>query len=237
MDREDAGSPAFRRRFDRSDQSHAVDLARRQQPGLPRDQLRRASRGVQRTGPRAHRRRLRSAAAGNHLRHAGRQGGDRGDSRALRIANPESRVAPAADDLGDDHRPQRPDALGADDRRVLGHDRARAAIQRRHQLRPRRARHAPLPCRARPDRRLLHQLLSQCRPAERLRPVRRTAGRHRRVLARVRRERLREHRRRLLRDDARAHPRDRARRGESSAPNRSSPASSRSPSVQTRTSR
>ena len=45
----------------------------------------------------------------------------------------------------DDHRPQRPDAVGADDRRVLGVDRARQAVQRRHQLRARRARHAAVP--------------------------------------------------------------------------------------------
>ena len=42
----------------------------------------------------------------------------------------------------DDHRSQRPDAVGPDDRRVLGVDRARPAVQRRHQLRARRARHA-----------------------------------------------------------------------------------------------
>ena len=52
------------------------------------------------------------------------------------------------------------------------------AVQRRHQLRARRARHAPVPRGARPDRRLLHQLLSERRAAERVRRVRRAAARH-----------------------------------------------------------
>ena len=60
-------------------------------------------------------------------------------------------------------------------RRVLRLDRARAAVQRRHQLRARRARHAPVPGRARAHRRLLRQLLPERRPAQRLRRVRRAA--------------------------------------------------------------
>ena len=43
------------------------------------------------------------------------------------------------------------------------------AVQRRHQLRARRARHAAVPRRAGAHRRLLHQLLSERRPAERVR--------------------------------------------------------------------
>ena len=61
------------------------------------------------------------------------------------------------------------------------------AVQRRHQLRARRARHAAVPRRAGAHRRLLRQLLSERRPAERVRRVRRAAGRDRRLPARVRR--------------------------------------------------
>ena len=60
-------------------------------------------------------------------------------------------------------------------------------------------------------RHLLRELLSERRPAECLRPVRRAARRDRRAAARVRRERLRQHHRRLLRHDAGSHPRGRAR--------------------------
>ena len=50
-----------------------------------------------------------------------------------------------------------------------------------------------------------HQLLSERRPAQRVRRLRRNAGAHGRRPARIRVERLAEHRRRLLRLDARAH--------------------------------
>ena len=49
-----------------------------------------------------------------------------------------ARRAAAGDDLGHDHRPQRPHAVGPDGRGVLGLDRARRAVQRRPQLRARR---------------------------------------------------------------------------------------------------
>ena len=52
-------------------------------------------------------------------------------------------------------------------------------------------------------------LLPERRPAQRLRRVRRVAGRDRRGPRGVRRQRLRQPRRRLLRDDAGAHRRDR----------------------------
>ena len=57
------------------------------------------------------------------------------DARGVRGA----RRRAAADDLGDDHRPQRPHAVGPDARRVLRVDPPRAAVQRRPQLRARRA--------------------------------------------------------------------------------------------------
>ena len=119
-------------------------------------------------------------------------------------------VAPAGDDLGDDHRSQRPHAVGPDDRRLLGVDRARAAVQRRHQLRARRARHAARTSRSwrasptatsaatrTPGCRTRSASTTSC-PAD-------TAG----YLREFADERLGEHRRRLLRHDARSHRGDR----------------------------
>ena len=96
------------------------------------DELRDA---LHRAGARPDRRRRRPAAARDDLRHAEREG--RASSRSRRSSTRRG-VAPAGDDLGHDHRPQRPHAVGPDDRRVLDVDRARAAVQRRHQLRARR---------------------------------------------------------------------------------------------------
>ena len=90
--------------------------------------------------------------------------------------------------------------------------RSRQAVQRRHQLRPRGARHAPVRRRAGADRRMLRDVLSERGPAERLRRVRRAAVGHRRLPAGVRQQRLREHRRRMLRHDPRPHRGDRRRR-------------------------
>ena len=100
--------------------------------------------GVPRSGARADRRRLRRAARRDHRRHAERQGGAGRHRRGVRRA----RRAPAGDDLGHDHRPQRPHAVGPDARRLLRLDRARAARSRRPQLRARRARDAAVPGRA-----------------------------------------------------------------------------------------
>ena len=210
--REGSVAAALRRRLDGADQPHPVDLARREQPGVPQHDVRRAARRLQGAGARPDRRRLRPAAGRDDRRHAQRQGGDRRDRRALRrTTNPERGTA-AADDLGHDHRPQRPHPVGADDRRVLGVDRARQAVQRRHQLRARREGHAPVPRGAGADRQLLRQLLPERRAAERLRRLRRAGRRDRRLPARVRHQRLRQHRRRLLRHDAGSHQVDRRRR-------------------------
>ena len=57
-------------------QPHRVDLAGRLQSRLPRHHLRRVARGLWRAGARPARRRRRSAADRDHLRHAQRQGGD-----------------------------------------------------------------------------------------------------------------------------------------------------------------
>ena len=92
-----------------------------------------------------HRRRRRHPPARDDLRHAQRQGRARRHRERVRGTG---RPA-AADDLRDDHRPQRPHAVGPDARRVLRVDPARAAVQRRHQLRARRPRDAAVPRRAR----------------------------------------------------------------------------------------
>ena len=69
------------------DQPHRLDLAGRDQSRLPHHHLRPAARGLWRAGARADRRRRRSAADRDHLRHAQRQGGDlrhRGSLRGAR---------------------------------------------------------------------------------------------------------------------------------------------------------
>ena len=122
----------------------------------------------------------------------------------------ETGVRAAADDLGHDHRSQRPHAVGPDARRVLHRRSAtrspfsvgiNCALGAR-EMRPYLAELARIA-------EMLRQLLSERRAAERVRRVRRDARRDRRAAARLRRERLRQHRRRLLRHDARSHPRDR----------------------------
>ena len=98
--------------------------------------------GLRRAGARAGRGRRRPAADRDDLRHARTP---RPRIVAMDDVARGDRRAPAPDDLGDDHRPQRPHALRADDRGVLEHDRARPPVQRRGQLRARRGRDAALP--------------------------------------------------------------------------------------------
>ena len=76
--------PPLRRRRARADQPHALDLAGRQQSGLPRRHLRRAARRLRRAGARADRRRRRHHPDRDDLRHAQRQGGDLRDRGGLR---------------------------------------------------------------------------------------------------------------------------------------------------------
>ncbi len=206
MDAKDPRSPAVRRGLDRPHQSNAVDLPGSQQPGVPRDDVRRAPHGLRRAGPRAHRRRRRPDPARDDLRHTEREGRHRRDRERLRG---EGRP-PAADDLVHDHRQERPNALRPDARGVLHVGPPRAAVQHRHQLRARRARHASVSRRPRAHRRVLRQQLPQRRPAQRLRPVRRAPGRDERARPGLRDQRLREHRRRLLWHDPRSHRRDRS---------------------------
>ena len=120
-----------------------------------------------------------------------------------------ARPAPADHDLGHHHRPFRAHAVGPDADRVLAFGAPRPALRGRAQLRARRDGDAPASGRNRRRRRHADLRLSQRRPAQRIRPLRREprgdGGRDRRIRPR----RPRQHRRRLLRLDARPHPGDR----------------------------
>ena len=65
---------ALRGRRHGADQPHRLDLARREQSGLPRGHLRSAARSLCRAGERPDRRRRRYPADRDHLRYAQRQG-------------------------------------------------------------------------------------------------------------------------------------------------------------------
>ena len=145
---------------------------------------------------------VRRAADRNDHRHAQRQGGAAGGGGSG------SRGQGPAHPVGNHHRPQRPDVVRADHRRLLGVGDARPPACRRHQLRARGARDAAIPRRAVARRDDLRQLLSERRAAERLRAVRPARAGNRRVDQRFRHQRLRQHRRRLLRHDPGSHPRD-----------------------------
>ena len=113
--REGRRPPPLRRRRARADQPHRLDLAGRLQSRLPRHHLRSVARGLWRADARPDRRRRRSAADRDHLRHAQRQGGDLRDRGGLRRA----RRRRAGDDFRHHHRPLRPPAVGADAGGVL----------------------------------------------------------------------------------------------------------------------
>ena len=153
--------------------------------------------------------RRRPAPDRDDLRHAEREGGDRGRQGR--------RARAAALDLGHDRRPLRPHALRPDGRGLLELDRGGEAADRGSQLLARSQGDATARGRALPARRHVHELASERRPPERLRRLRRAAARHGRAARLVRPRRLRQHRRRLLRNDARARPRDRRRCGRAGA--------------------
>ncbi len=85
--------------------------------------------------------------------------------------------APAAHDLRHDHRPLRPHALGPDADRVLAFGAPRPPVRDRPQLRARRGGDARASRGDRRRRRHVRLRLSQRRPAQRIRPLRRNAGR------------------------------------------------------------
>ena len=193
--------PPLRRRRARADQPHRLDLAGREQSRLPRHHLRPVARGLWRADQGPDRRRRRSAADRDHLRHAQRQGGDLRHRRSLRRA----RHRRAGDDLRHHHRPLRPPAVGADAGGVLEFGAPRQSGHHRPQLRARRARDARPYRRDRPRRRYFRLRLSECRAAQRIRLLRREPGIHGRAARRIRRGRPGQRRRRLLRHHARAH--------------------------------
>ena len=132
------------------------------------DELR-AAYAEQAEGPARGRRR--PPADRDHLRHAQRQGGDRGHRRCHRGA----RRLRAGDDLRHHHRPLRAPALRADAGGVLELGAACRAVLDRVQLRARRQGDARPYRRDRAHRRHARLRLSQCRPAQRVRRLRREA--------------------------------------------------------------
>ncbi len=147
--------------------------------------------------------RRRPAADRDRLRHAQRQGGDRG--RAGRRAGPAALAVVHRD------RPVRPQSLRADRRGVLGLGRAREAAGRRRQLLARRRADAAVRARPRADRVHLRRLPPECGAPERDGDPRRAARRHQPLPGRVRPRRPRQPRRRLLRDTPGARRGDQAR--------------------------
>ena len=99
----------------------------------------------------------------------------------------------------------------ADARGVLEFGRPRNTAVDRLQLRVRRQADAGARRRTGARRRHAHLRLSQCRTAQRVRPLRREPRDHGGANRRIRRCRHRQHRRRMLRHHARPHPRDRRR--------------------------
>jgi len=197
-----ARAAPLRGRRPRPHQPHHLALARRERSRLPLGDLRRAGEGLHRVHRRPARWRRRPDPDRDDLRHAEREGRDLRRRRGLRA----SRRAGADHDLGDHHRRERPDALGPDHRGVLELGGACAPDHHRAQLRAGRQGPAPLRAGALAHRADLRQHASQCRPAERIRPVRRGTGIHGGAAARVRGGGLPEHGGGLLRHHAGPHP-------------------------------
>ena len=200
-----------RRGLGRAVEHHALAQPARRRAGVSHAHVRPGGRGLQRADSRPRRRRRRPAADRDDLRPAQLQGRDPRRARG--------RAAAAALDQRHDRRSLWSHADGADDRSVLGVDRACGSIDRRRQLLPRRegdaaVRRGPV---ARRD--LPHLVPPERRPAERLRRLRRDPRGDVEAPARVRAGRLPERRRLLLRLDARAHEGDRGSRARVGAPN------------------
>src|SRR5690606_35688610 len=140
-----------------------------------------------------------------HLRHAQRQGGavrGRGSVRG-------PRRAPAGDDLRHDHRRFRAHPVRADRGGIPHLAGPCAAAVDRPELRTGRARPAPAHRGPGPGLAVLRQRPSQCRPAQRLRRLRRDTGRDGRDPARIRRGRAAQPGRWLLRHHPGPYPCDR----------------------------
>ena len=107
-----AGQAALRRRLGRAAQRHALALAARRRRGVPRGHVRPGARRVRGTDARAARGRRGPPPDRDRLRHAER--------KAAIAAALEAAPEIAALALVHGRRPQRPHALGADGRGVLG---------------------------------------------------------------------------------------------------------------------
>ena len=150
---------------DRTDEPVRVHLAGRRRPRCPERPVRRSRGGLRRGRRWAGRGRRGPPRRRDDLRHAQCEGGDLRHRRALRAA----RVPPATDDLGHDHRRQRPDAVGPDPRGVLALDPPRSSVQRRAQLRARGEGAPATPPGAGPGRGRARVDLPERRAAERVR--------------------------------------------------------------------
>ena len=140
MEPPDARQAALRRRVDRPDEPDAVDLARRQQPGVPRHDVRQCRDGVRGAGPRPDRRRRRRPPARDVFDTLNAKAGivaienvfeERGIRLPVMISVTITDGA-AARSRARRSTPSTPRS-------------PRAAFSRRHQLRARRARDAPVP--------------------------------------------------------------------------------------------
>ena len=166
------------RRLARPAQHHPLTQPAGRRPRLPHAHLRAGGRGLRRADPRARGRRRRPAADRDDLRHAQRQGRDRRGARG--------RAGAAALDQRHDRRSLGAHAQRSDDRVVLDGDRARRSADRRRQLLARRPRDAPVRRRPRAGRIVPDVVPSERRPSERVRRLRRDAGRDVDAPARVR---------------------------------------------------
>ncbi len=191
-------TPPLRRGRARPHQPHRLDLARRLRPRLSRRHIRRIARRLSRGDAGPCGRRRRPSAHRDHLRHAERE--SRLCRRARRLRAKRDRIA--RDALGHDHRSFGTHPVGPDAGSFLELARPCGPGGGGPQLRARRARDAR-PCGgAVAHRRHARVRLSQRRPAERIRPLRRKPGIHGRPARRIRARGPRQHRRRLLRHHA-----------------------------------
>ena len=142
-------------------------------PELPRRHLRRAAHRLCRAGPRPARRRRRCASDRDDLRHAQRQGRDLRHRRSHGSA----RHQRAGDDLGHHHRPVRAAFCPGRRRKRSGiRSRTRRRLDRA-ELRARRQGDARAHRRTGRVADTLDLRLSKCRPAQRIRRLRRRARR------------------------------------------------------------
>ncbi len=197
---------ALRGRRAGPDEPHALALARRERPGLPRGHLRPGDATLTA-------RRWRALVEGGVDLIMVETIFDTLNAKAALFAIDEhfeaSGRAAAHHDLGHHHRCLGPHALGPDRGGLLEFRAPREAAVHRLQLRAGRAPAASPRRGARAHRRRVRLGAPQRGPAQRDGGVRRAARRDRRLPARLGRERLAQHHRRLLRHHARPHPRHR----------------------------